>query len=185
MKTERSSIVDELAEKYKDGLAHARKELRRASPKPRRGYESDVMLFQKWAYRVGKGWYGFSLGNIPDVWRLVLDDFFEWLEKARPDFVIHQVKIKFRSMRIYLGTKTDLFIPDEKIKAEISKLQKLLSLPPCDETITRPARKKHNTRPLQKGGSDASSPGRSGKNAGKMKRPRRRGGAATSAKVSK
>ena len=105
------------------------------------------MLFQKWAYRVGKGWYGFSLGNVPHVWRFVLDEFLEWLEKQCPDFEIHQVKMKFRSMRIYLGTKTDLFIPDEKIKAEISKLQKLLSLPPDDETIAHSARKKRKTLP--------------------------------------
>ena len=141
MKT-KSGIVDDLAEKYGESLAVAQKELKRGRPKQRASYKSDIMLFQKWAYRVGKGWYGFSLGNVPHVWRFVLDEFLEWLEKTRTDFEIHQVKMKFRSMRIYLGTKTDLFIPDENVKAEISKLQKLLSLPPADETIARSARKK-------------------------------------------
>jgi hypothetical protein len=145
MRTTESSIVYELAAKYKKGLARAQKELKKGRPKLSASYESDVTLFMKWAYRVEKGWYGFSLGNVPHVWTDVLNEFFEWLEKTRPDFVIHQVKMKFRSMRIYLGTKTDLFIPDEKIKAEISKLQKLLSLPLDDETIAHPARKKRKT----------------------------------------
>ncbi len=147
MKTQKTSIVDDLAEKYGKSLAVAQKELKKGRPKLRASYESDVMLFQKWAYRVGKGWYGFSLGNVPHVWRYVLDEFFEWLEKTCPDFEIHQVKMKFRSMRIYLGTKTDLFIPDEKIKTEISKLQRLLSLPPADETIAHSARKKRKNSP--------------------------------------
>lgn len=145
MKTKKTGIVDELEEKYKEGLARAQRELKKGRPKLRASYESDVVLFMKWAYRVGKGWYGFSLGNVPRVWTDVLDEFFEWLEKQRPDYEIHQVKMKFRSMRIYLGTKTDLFIPDEKIQSEISKLQDLLTLPDYMQTPVRPARKKRKS----------------------------------------
>ena len=145
MKAKEASIVDDLKEKYKEGLALAQKDLKKGLPKLRASYESDVMLFQKWAYRVGKGWYGFSLGNVPHVWRYVLDEFFEWLEIQRPDFEIHQVKMKFRKMRIYLGTRIDLFIPDEKIRSEISKLQDLLMLPDYTQTPVRPARKKRKT----------------------------------------
>ncbi len=119
MNAKKTSIVDELSEKYKEGLARAQKELKKGRPKLGASYESDVMLFMKWAYRVGKGWYGFSLGNVPRVWTDVLDEFFEWMENQRPDFEIHQVKMKFRSMRIYLGTKCDMFIPDKSIRAEI------------------------------------------------------------------
>ncbi len=142
MKTQKSSIVDELAEKYAEPLARAQKELKKARPKRHGGYQSDVMLFQKWAYRVGKGWYGFALGNVPNVWRFVLDEFLDWLEKQCPDFEIHQVKMKFRTLRFYVGTKADLFIRNEKINAEISQLQRLLSLPLDDEKTANSAQKK-------------------------------------------
>jgi hypothetical protein len=54
MKTKDSSIVDELKEKYKEGLARAQKELKKGSPKLRASYKSDMMLFQKWACRLGR-----------------------------------------------------------------------------------------------------------------------------------
>ena len=105
-------------------------------------YISDVTLFSKWAYRVGKGWYGFNLGDVPRVWTDVLDEFLSWLETECPDFEIHQVKIKGRGVRIYLGTKTHLFIPDEEIRSEITQLQNLLVNPPFTPTPIRAARKK-------------------------------------------
>jgi hypothetical protein len=101
-----------------------------------------VTLFSKWAYRVGKGWYGFSLGDVPRVWTDVLDEFLSWLETECPDFEIHQVKIKGRGLRLYLGTKTDFVIPDEKIRSEISQLQNLLTMPPLTQTPVRAPRKK-------------------------------------------
>lgn len=148
MNGKKSSIVDELKEKYQDRLARAQSKLKSGRAE-RRASKSDILLFRKWAYRVGKGWYGFDLGNIPDIWRLVLDEFLEWLEPRRPDFEIHQVKIKGRRLRLYLGTKTDLFIPDENIHLEISKLEHLLSLPESIETTVRKARKrrKHAHKP--------------------------------------
>ena len=105
-------------------------------------YTSDILLFYKWAYRVGKGWYGFALGNVPRVWTDVLDEFLCWLEIQCPDFEIHQIKMKLGGVRIYLGTKTDFVIRDEKISSEIFQLQKLLRLPPCPPTPIRATRKK-------------------------------------------
>ena len=144
MKPTKSGIVDGLKEKHKERLAQAQLELqkRRAMPRTRHAsYISDVTLFAKWAYRVGKGWYGFALGNVPRVWTDVLDEFLCWLETQRPDFEIHQIKMKLGGVRIYLGTKTDFVIPDEKIRSEISQLQNLLRLPPCPPSPIRAARK--------------------------------------------
>jgi len=148
MEPKKSGIVDGLKEKHKERLAQAQLELkkRRATPSTRfASYISDVTLFSKWAYRVGKGWYGFSLGDVPRVWTDVLDEFLSWLETQRPDFEIHQVKIKGRGVRIYLGTKTHLFIPDEEIRSEITQLQNLLVNPPFTPTPVRAARKKRQT----------------------------------------
>ena len=84
MKAKEASIVDDLKEKYKEGLALAQKDLKKGRPKLRASYESDVMLFQKWAYRVGKGWYGFSLGNVPHVWDMCWTNFWNgWSKAAR------------------------------------------------------------------------------------------------------
>ena len=148
MNPTKSGIVDGLKEKHKERLAQAQLELkkRRATPSTRfASYISDVTLFSKWAYRVGKGWYGFSLGDVPRVWTDVLDEFLSWLETQRPDFEIHQVKIKGRGLRIYLGTKIHLFIPDEEIRSEITQLQNLLVNPPFTPTPIRAARKKRQT----------------------------------------
>ena len=76
------------------------------------------------------------------VWTDVLDEFLSWLEIQCPDFEIHQVKIKGRGLRLYLGTKTDFVIPDEKIRSEISQLEDLLSMPQLTQTPVRAARKK-------------------------------------------
>lgn len=149
MKTIKPGIVEELKAKHKTRLTLAQRELKRRMANPGCGfasYISSLLLFQKWAYRVGKGWYGFSLNDLPRVWTDVLDEFLCWLETRCPDFEIHQVKIKGRGLRLYLGTKTDLFIPDENIRAEISQLQDLLSLPQLTPTPARPARKKRQTQ---------------------------------------
>jgi hypothetical protein len=145
MKLEKFGIVEELKEKHEKRLAQAQQELKKRMATPRTrfdSYISDVLLFSKWAYRVGKGWYGFSLGDVPRVWVDVLDEFLSWLETERPDFEIHQVKIKGRGLRIYLGTKADLFIPSEKIRSEISQLQNLLIMPQFTQAPIRPPRKK-------------------------------------------
>lgn len=140
MKNKSSGIVDQLKAKYKKGLAQARKGQYRDDPEFRATYETDLWLFQKWAYRVGKGWYGFALGNVPYVWRLILDEFLEWVEKERPDFKILQVKVKFDRLRLYLGTRYASPLRDEHIRTEIAKLQDILSLPECVETPATPHR---------------------------------------------
>ena len=142
-KTQKTGIVEELKEKYKARLARAHLELKDDEKRTWGQYycQSDLLLFSKWAYRVGKGWYGFSLGRIPPVWTDILDDFLSWLESQCPDFEIHQVKIKGRGLRIYLGTKTDFVIPDENIRSEIFKLQDLLITPQSvhEENLTTDA----------------------------------------------
>ncbi len=102
MKTKKLGIVEELKEKHKKRLARAQQELK-ADEKRMRGqcsYVSDLLLFWKWAYRVGKGWYGFNLGHIPPVWTEMLDEFLCWLEIQRPDFEIHQIKMKFGGFKV-------------------------------------------------------------------------------------
>lgn len=69
MKPPKTGFVEELAAKHAKRLARAQQELK-ADEKRMRGqcsYISDLHLFWKWAYRVGKGWYGFNLGHIPPV----------------------------------------------------------------------------------------------------------------------
>ena len=131
-----SHIVEQLAEKYRKPLARAQRELERNWDKQQ--YDpapvADLILFSKWAYRVGKGWYGFDLRCIPPVWTNMLHDFFVLLETACPDFEIHQVKMKGCGMRIYLGTKKDLFISDENIRSEIQQLQNMFRFPALPQT---------------------------------------------------
>ena len=91
-------------------------------------YISDVTLFSKWAYRVGKGWYGFSLGDVPRVWTDVLDEFLCWLESQCPDFEIQQIKMKIGSVRVYVDPKTNDKALNEAVRAECWKLTGLLRI---------------------------------------------------------
>lgn len=143
MKTRNLGIVEALKSKHKKRLASARQDLKTDERRMRGqcSYVSDLLLFWKWAYRVGKGWYGFNLGHIPPVWTKMLDEFLCWLENKRPDFEIHQIKMKMGSLRFYVGTKTDLIIPDEKVRSEISKLEKLLRMPLCPPSPIHRAQK--------------------------------------------
>lgn len=59
----------------------------------------------------------------------MLDEFLCWLEIQRPDFEIHQIKMKLGILRINIGTKTDFEIPDAAIRSEISKLRAVLRTP--------------------------------------------------------
>ena len=137
-------FVHELAAKHRKELVEAQLEwrARQANPEQFCGKTppSDMVLLQKWGYRVGKGWYGFDVGEIPPAWTQVLDEFFTWLEIQCPDFQIHQVKIKAGGLRINLGTKNSLFIPDNRIRAEISELQDLLQLPEDTPSSITPQR---------------------------------------------
>jgi hypothetical protein len=125
-------VVEALRVKYGLRLARAEEELsadRKRWTAKRCNYVSDLLMFQKWAYRVGKGWYGFGLGHVPPVWLDLINDFMCWLELECPDFEIHQVKVKVGGLKLYVGTKTKPMIPDKRIRAEILGLEGLLKTP--------------------------------------------------------
>lgn len=60
-------------------------------------------LVDKWQHKVAVGWYGFDIDNVPTIWYTVIDKFLEWVYRAYPDFEIHQIKLKFGGLRLYLG----------------------------------------------------------------------------------
>ena len=131
MKREKLGIVEALKIKHRAGLARANKilEARQVGSQPPAGsipFSSDIFLFQKWAYRVGKGWYGFDLGDIPRDWVDVLDDFLAWMESQCPDFEIRQVKIKFGGLRFYIDTKCLHQAINTMVQSEIAQLQDLI-----------------------------------------------------------
>lgn len=131
MKREKLGIVEALKIKHRAGLARANQMLEACpagSQPPARFilFSSDIFLFQKWAYRVGKGWYGFDLGDIPRAWADVLDDFLVWVESQCPDFEIRQVKIKFGGLRFYIDTKCPHQAINTMVQSEIAQLQDLL-----------------------------------------------------------
>jgi hypothetical protein len=87
----------------------------------------DLYLFMKWAYRVGKGWYGFALGNdVPMLWALIIDEFLDELSKEAPDFQIHQIKLKFGGLRFYVDLRLEDTEKAKAINEEIAKLNALL-----------------------------------------------------------
>jgi hypothetical protein len=92
----------------------------------------DVRLFQKWAHKVPKGWYGFSLGhNVPMSWATAIDSFLEAIQNQGIDFEIHQIKLKFGGLRFYILMKSDEANPvltDDihKFNLMISNLEGLL-----------------------------------------------------------
>ena len=131
MKYEKLGIVEALKTKHRAGLARANKilEARQVGSQPPISsipFSSDIFLFQKWAYRVGKGWYGFDLGDIPRAWADVLDDFLVWVESQCPDFEIRQIKIKFGGLRFYIDTKSPREAINTMVQSEIAQLQDLL-----------------------------------------------------------
>lgn len=129
MKTKKSGIVEELKEKHKERLALAQIELKKQMATPGTGsdrYISDILMFSKWAYRVGKGWYGFNLGDVPRVWTDMLDDFLSWLETQCPNFEIHQIKMKMGGLRFYIETNSKNRVVNKMVRAEISALESLL-----------------------------------------------------------
>jgi hypothetical protein len=132
MKTKKSGIVEELKEKHKERLARVQQDWKKEQAEHRKrsdNYISDITMFSKWAYRVGKGWYGFSLGNVPRVWTDLLDDFLTWLESQCPDFEIHQIKMKLGSVRVYVDPKTNDKTLNAAVHAVCWKLMDLLRTP--------------------------------------------------------
>jgi len=91
-------------------------------------FNPNVYLFQKWAYRIPRGWYGFSLDGAPFVWAQIIDDFLEELEKDFPNFEIQQIKLKFGGLRCYVKLNSNDIgaAREEKAYKEIDKLENLL-----------------------------------------------------------
>lgn len=90
-------------ENYKE-IIDARKILAKYDPKDmteNRG--SQDFVIDKWRSKFSKGWYGFDMGWAPDNWFKIIDEFLEQIKQVDPDFQIHQIKIKFGGMRIYLS----------------------------------------------------------------------------------
>ena len=135
MKTSKSGIVEAMKKENKALLAEARRALKEdyinGGPKPGAKLsglplEPNIYLFQKWAYRVGKGWYGFDLSAIPNVWVYMLDAFLAWVESQCPYFRILQIKTKFGGLRFYIDTHCQDAGVNEVVRSEIAKLEKLM-----------------------------------------------------------
>jgi len=103
------------------------KSLTEAKYPSKANFSPDLYLFSKWAYRVEKGWYGFSLGNeVPMVWAQIIDDFLRELEKEAPKFKIQQIKLKFGGLRFYVQLNSRNKKKCEEINHNISGLSSLL-----------------------------------------------------------
>lgn len=113
--------TEEIVQPFAAKLATAKKQ------KTFTDYNSpDLHLFMKWAHRVGKGWYGFALGQeVPFVWALIIDAFLDELALEAPNFEINQIKLKFGGLRFYV----DLRLEDkEKAKAINEEIVKLCTV---------------------------------------------------------
>lgn len=65
-------------------------------------------ISEKWRPYFGRGWYGFDMGWAPDNWYKIIDKFLDQLKEVDPKFQIHQIKIKFGGIRIYLGFSEEI-----------------------------------------------------------------------------
>lgn len=86
----------------------------------------DLYLFSRWAYKVGKGWYGFALETAPMAWAMIIDEFLTELEKEAPDFEIHQIKLKFGGVRFYVELNLKDAAQCKEIEEEIVVLESKL-----------------------------------------------------------
>lgn len=121
---------EKILEPHKDQLSKVKYVLDRKVPEY---MNPDLYLFMTWAHRVGKGWYGFALGNdVPIVWAKIIHDFLKELETEAPEFEIHQLKLKFGGVRFYV----DLQLEDgEKRKAINIEIEKLCDALQSDQLI--------------------------------------------------
>jgi hypothetical protein len=116
-----TGTVAKLKEKYPD-----------VGPKPK-SFSPTIYLFQKWAYRVEKGWYGFDLEGVPFVWGQIIDEFLAAVAEFESSFKILQIKLKFGGLRFYIrhnmmkGCKDAL-----RLEEEIRELETWLN---CKELI--------------------------------------------------
>lgn len=76
------NIVAKLKKKYSKRLKSAQ------CPRTLDDFNPTIYLFQKWAYKVEKKYYGFDLNEAPFIWSQIIDEFLEQVEKYCPDFKI-------------------------------------------------------------------------------------------------
>jgi hypothetical protein len=74
-------------------------------------------LTNKWTHKIEDGWYGFAISGISDEWTDKIDAFLEYLNVHCPEFKIHQIKVKFGGLRIYV--KYDMLRLPDDISSEI------------------------------------------------------------------
>lgn len=113
-------FVDELKKKYQERLDKV--DYKDINP----AYSPTIYLFQKWGFKVTRGWYGFSLESAPFVWALIIHEFLEWLETKCPNFEIHQQKVKMGGYRCYVDLKCQNEEIVKEVRAEISFIESWL-----------------------------------------------------------
>ena len=96
-------------------------------------YDKEKALLSKYQKYIPKGWYGFSLGEpCPHDWYLIIDEFLEYLldlqkQNRISNFEIHQIKIKYGSLRFYVSYECDDEELREFIDLQIRKLENHLT----------------------------------------------------------
>jgi len=111
-------IIDKLKEKYDKRLKES------PCPREREDFNPTIFLFHQWAYKVPNRWYGFDLSNAPFLWALIIDEFLRYINIKRPDFEIHQIKLKFGGLRMHVSYNYDKDnVTDVEIYDEINKLE--------------------------------------------------------------
>lgn len=112
------SIVEQLKEKYGPASEF---------PLNESHLNPTVYLFQKFAYKVEKGWYGFNLGkSTPFKWAFIIEEFLEWLETEAPNYKIRQCKLKMGGLRLSCVFEVDNCADKVRINNEIEELEKYL-----------------------------------------------------------
>ena len=80
-----------------------------AFPEEKQKYVSkknNQYFIDKYKSYVTAGYYGFEVNSyMPECWRDIIDDVLELFIKNDPSFEIHQIKMKFGSIRFYVVTK--------------------------------------------------------------------------------
>lgn len=88
--------------------------------------ELEKKLFEKWEEYIPQGWYGFAIGQVPDKWYHLIDDFLEYLDSILPSFEIHQIKLKWGGIRFYVHFDSGDEETNEFIGLQIEKLESVL-----------------------------------------------------------
>ena len=83
-------------------------------------------LCEKWKEYVPVGWYGFALGQVPDQWYNVIDEFLDYMDSILASFEIHQIKLKFGGVRFYVSFDSGDEETNEFITLQIEKLESSL-----------------------------------------------------------